>query len=393
MLRGLSGTRPLRHHSQGMLLVVITILLAMGGNRSLPPLGRAGEGAAEAAVSIEMVTDPPREQTLPDSRPAQLTFKASVDGHPLDSGRLLVDVTAPATPMLLPSLLPAVEGTTLLQLSSELTDGKFAVEYLFPIPGVYSFDFDIAPSPEGTTIESTQIRHSLHVQADPASVRRAWLFRGALFALGGIVGAWYVCAAHRQRTPPSRTVIGPGVIVLGGLVFITAHYTFADHGPRELVFPKGAQMIQGDDGWALEVRPTPEQAVVGELLDMGVTLTHHGQVFAAATEVAVHLYNLKDDQTVLRTSILAPNGSTSQRFQVVEGVPHTCTVTAHPASRVSEAPATLTAVVGIDAVAGPIPFSVRLRVMGLVLGMVGVGVAGGLILASGVRKLAGRGER
>jgi hypothetical protein len=78
---------------------------------------------------------------------------------------------------------------------------------------------------------------------------------------------------------------------------------------------------------------------------------------------------------------------------VVEGVPHTCTVTAHPASRVSEAPATLTAVVGIDAVAGPIPFSVRLRVMGLVLGMVGVGVAGGLILASGVRKLAGRGER
>src|ERR687891_372159 len=165
MLRGLSGFRSPRHHSQGIFLVVI-ILLAMGGDRLLPRLSLAGEGAAEAAVSIEMVTDPPREQTLPDSRPAQLTFKASVDGHPLDSGRLLVDVTAPATAMLLPSLLPAVEGTTLLQLASELTDGKFAVEYLFPIPGVYSFDFDIAPSPDGTAIESTQIRHSLHVPAD-----------------------------------------------------------------------------------------------------------------------------------------------------------------------------------------------------------------------------------
>jgi hypothetical protein len=392
MLRGLSEPRPLRHHSQGILLVVI-ILLAMGGNRLLPHLSRAGEGAAEAAVSIEMVTDPPREQTLPDSRPAQLTFKASVDGQPLDSGRLAVDVTAPATPMLLPTLLPAVEGTTLLQLSSALKGGKFAVEYLFPIPGVYTFDFDIARSPDGPAIESTQLRHSLHVQADPASVRRAWLFRGALFALGGIAGAWYVCAAHRPTTPPSRAVIAPAVLVLGGLVFITGRYTFADHGPRELVFPKGAQVLQGDDGWALEVRPTPEQARVGELLDLGVTLTHQGQVFADAMEVAIHLYNLKGDQTVLRTSILVPNGSTSQRFQVVESVPHTCTVTARPASGVSEGPRTLTAVVGIDAVAALIPLTVRLRVMGLVLGMVGTGVAGGFILASGVRKLPGRGKR
>jgi hypothetical protein len=392
MLRGLSGSRSPRHHSQGIFLVVI-ILLAMGGDRLLPRLRLAGEGAVEAAVSIEMVTHPPREQTLPDFRPAQLTFKTSVHGQPLDLGRLAVDVTAPATSMLLPTLLPAVEGTTLLQLSSALKDGKFAVEYLFPIPGVYTFDFDIAPGADGQAIEPTKVRHSLHVQADPASVRRAWLFRGALFALGGIVGAWYACAAHRQRTPPSRAVIAPGVLVLSGLVFVTGRFTFADHGPRELVFPKGAQVVQGDDGWALEVRPTPEQAVVGELLDMGVTLTHREQVFAEAMEVAIHLYNLRDDRTVLRTSVLAPNGSTSQRFQVVESVPHTCTVTARPVRGVSEGSETLTAVVGIDAVAAPIPLTVRLRVMGLMLGMVGAGGAGGFILASGVRKLPGRGKR
>jgi hypothetical protein len=391
MLTGLSSSRPLRHHSQHILLVGI-ILLAIGGDPLLAHLSRAGEGAAEAAVSIQMVTDPPREQTLPDSRPAQLTFKASVDGQPLGSGRLAVDVTAPETSMLLPTLLPAVEGTTLLQLASELTGGKFAVEYLFPIPGVYTFDFDIAPAPDGQAVESTKIRHSLHVQADPASVRRAWLFRVALFALGGIAGAWYVCAAHRQRTPPSRAVIAPGMLVLGGLVFVTGSYTFADHGPRQLVFPKGAQVIQGDDGWALEVRPTPEQAMVGDLLDMGVTLTHQGQVFADAMEVGLHLYNLRDDQTVLRTSILAPKGSTSQRFQVVESVPHTCTVTARPVSGVSEGPVTLTAVVGIDGVAAPMPFTVRLRLMSLMLGMVGAGAAGGFFLASGVRKLSGRGK-
>ena len=123
MLSGLTDFRPLWHHSQGMLLVVI-ILLAMGGDRVLPRQSLAGTGAAEAAVSIEMVTDPPREQTLPDFRPAQLTFKAAVEGQPLDSGRLAVDVTAPATSMLLPTALPAVEGTTLLSAACSVPPSR-----------------------------------------------------------------------------------------------------------------------------------------------------------------------------------------------------------------------------------------------------------------------------
>ena len=389
MLRGRSERRPLRHPGRGVFLVII-ILLAMGGDRWLLLPSLPGEETAEAAVTIEMITDPPREQTLPDTRPAQLTFKASVKGEPLGAGRLAVEVTAPPPPMLLPTPIPAVEGTTLLQLSSDLAGGTFAIEYLFPIHGVYTFDFDITPGADGQALPSEKIRHNLHVQAEPAGVRRAWLFRIALFSLGGIAGAWYACAAHRQKRPSSPAVIAPGVLVLGGLVFITGSFTFADHGPRELTFPKGTQVVHGDDGWALEVRPTPERAVVGELLDLTVTLTHEGQVFAGAMDVAMHVYNLKDDQTVLRTNIVAPHGSTSQRFQLFESVPHTCTITARPASGTSGAPAPLTAVVGIDGVAAPLPISVRLRVMGLVLGMVCAGAIGGFWLASGVRKLPRR---
>jgi hypothetical protein len=157
-----------------------------------------------------------------------------------------------------------------------------------------------------------------------------------------------------------------------------------------LVFPKGPQVIQGDEGWALEVRPTPEQAVVGELLDLTVTLTREGQVFSGAMDVSMHLYNLKDDQTVLRTNIVTPHGSTSQRFQLVESVPHTCTITVRPVGGASEKPVTLTAVLGIEVIAAAIPITVKLRVMGLFLGVVGAGVAGGYVLASGVRKLPGR---
>jgi hypothetical protein len=389
MLRAPSSCRLLKRHSRGMLLVG-TILLAVGYDGSLPWLSATGEYIAEAAVSIEMVTDPAQEQIFPDRKAAQLTFKAAVDRKPLRSGRLKVQVIAPPRPVLLSTPLPAVEGTTLLQLTSELTDGKFAVEYLFPISGVYTFDFDIAPGLNGQAVQPTTTRHSLHLQADPATVRRAWLFRLVLLCLGGIAGAWCALTAQAPKTLPPRAAITSGVLIVGSLAVVTSTLTFADHGPRELVFPKGAQVIQGDEGWALEVRPTPEQAVVGELLDLTVTLTRKGQAFSGAMDVSMHLYNLKDDQTVLRTNIVTPHGSTSQQFQLVESVPHTCTVTVRPVGDASEKPVTLTAVIGIEVIAGAIPITVKLRVMGLFVGVVGAGVTGGYVLASGVRKLPGR---
>jgi hypothetical protein len=391
MLRGLFGDA-LNHHGRGLLLVGI-ILLAIGYDRSLPWLSADDGPVAEAAVTIEMVTDPPREQIFPDTRPAQLTFKASVDGKPLDSGRLALQVIAPPRPMLLSTPFPAVEGTTLLQLTSDLTDGKFAAEYLFPINGVYTFNFDIAPGPHGRAVQPTTVRHSLHVQADPVTVRRGWLFRIALFSLGGIAGAWYALTVHAPKTLPSSAAIASGAFIIGSLLLVTATLTFADHGPRQLVFPKGAQVIHGDEGWAIEVRPTPEQAVVGELLDLAVTLTRGGQVFSGAMNVSLHLYNLKADQTVLRTSVVAPHGSTSQRLQLIASVPHTCTVIVRPVSGASEEPVTLTAVIGIEVTAAPTPISVKLRVMGLFVGVVGAGAAGGFLLASGVRKLPGREEQ
>jgi hypothetical protein len=362
------------------------LLLAFGGNRLLPPLKPAATDGAEAAVTLEMLTAPPAGQITADSKPAQLTFKAMVDGRPLRSGRLGMEVTAPPAPLLLPTSLPSVEGTALLQLSSELTDGMFAVEYLFPMPGVYSFDFDIMPTPGEQRTPSTKVHHSLSLPADFASRRRAWLFRIGLFALGGMAGVWYARVAHRQKARLSRAMIASGAMLLVSLGVATESVTFADHGPRQLVFPKGTQIIQGDNGWTLKVQPTPEQAVVGGLLDLNVALMHEGRAFSGAMEVTIHVYNLKDDQTVLRMTVVAPQSSTSQRFQLVKSVPHTCTVTARPISGASESPMALTAVLGIDVEVAPTPLAVKLQVLLLLLGVVGAGIAGGFFLTSGVRK-------
>jgi hypothetical protein len=391
MLRGLSGCQVVNRHRRDMALVVV-ILLAIGCPRGLSWLNASEELVAEAAVAIEMVTDPPREHILSDTT-TLLTFRASMDGTPLDSGHLAVHVSAPPRPILLPTPFPAVEGTTLLQLASDLIDGQFTVEYRFPIQGVYTVDFDIRPAPHGQIVPPTLLRQSVRVHADPASIRRAWLFRAVLFCLGGIAGAWYARTSRAPKTLPSGAAIAAAALVCGGLVVITNPFASADHGPREVVFPKGAQVIQGDDGWTLDVRPIPEQAAVGELWELAVTLTHKGQVISTGMDVAIHLYNLKDDQTVLRTNIVVPHGSTSQRLQLVENVPHTVTVTARPVIAQSGTPVTLTAVIGIDVVAAPTPISVKLRVMGLLLGVVGAGVVGGFLLSSGVRKLPGRVER
>jgi hypothetical protein len=392
MLSGLSGCHMVNRHRRGMALVVV-ILIAIGCPRGLSWLGATDKVVAEAAVAIEMVTDPPREHILSDATPTRLTFMASVDGKPLDSGHLTVHVSAPPRPMLLPTSFPAVEGTSLLQLASDLMDGKFMVEYRFPMEGLYAFDFDLVPAPHGQIEPPTLLHQSVRVPVDPASSRRAWLFRGVLFCLGGIAGAGYARLSRAPKPLPSSAAIAVAALVCGGLVVITSPFASADHGPRQVAFPKGAQVIQGDDGWTLDVRPTPEQAVVGELLALGVTLVHKGQVISGAMEVAIHLYNLRDDQTVLRTNIVAPHGSTSQRLQLVENVSHTVTVTARPVIAESGAPVTLTAVIGIDVVAAPTPIAVKLRVMGLLLGVVGTGMVGGFLLSSRVRKLPGRVER
>jgi hypothetical protein len=392
MLRGVSGDRPWnrpRRVRSGMVIILVAIacplLLARGG---VP-----GRDTAEAAIAVEILTDPPQERILSDKAPALLTFKASMDGKPLDAGHLQVGVNAPSGAGGLFAPFRAVAGTTMLQLASDLVDGKFAVEYLFPIDGVYSFDFAITPVAGGPAIQPASIHQSLHVPADLVTVRRGWLFSAALFCLGGIIGVWHARRGLARHRLPSGAAIVSGGLIVGGLVAMTSSWTFADHGPREVVFQKGPQVIQGADGWALEVRPAPEQAVVGDLLDLTVTLMREGKVFPGAVEVALHVYNLKDDRTVLRTNIVAPQGSTSQRFQLVESVPHSCTVTARPVSGDAAMPVMLTGLIGIDVADAPLKIGARLRALGLALGLVGAGLAGGFLLASGVQKLPGRVER
>jgi len=87
MVRGVSGDRPL-NRSRRVIWWMVFILTVIGCHMWLARRGVPGEYMAEAAIAIEMLTDPPQERILSDKTPALLTFKASLDGKPSDAGHL-----------------------------------------------------------------------------------------------------------------------------------------------------------------------------------------------------------------------------------------------------------------------------------------------------------------
>jgi hypothetical protein len=95
------------------------------------------------AVTVSLSSSPPPETIRPDNDMAQVTLAVQQDGQPVQQGQLQVKVTAPPHPRLLSTDFPIVEATTLLDLASELQDGKFSFDYLFTLSGVYSFEFSL----------------------------------------------------------------------------------------------------------------------------------------------------------------------------------------------------------------------------------------------------------
>ena len=118
-------------------------------------LGGAIGQAEEAAVTVEIASTPPLEYIRPNTDLARLTLTALLHGKPLGQGHMKVQLTAPPRTKILATGFPRVEGTPLLALDSELTDGNLTLQYLFPIRGTYTFDLEIAPVP-GTSVSSQQ---------------------------------------------------------------------------------------------------------------------------------------------------------------------------------------------------------------------------------------------
>jgi len=343
-------------------------------------LGIAIGQAEEAAVTVEVASTPPLEHIRPNTDLARLTLTALLHGKPLGQGHMKVQLTAPPRTKILATGFPRVEGTPLLALDSELTDGNLTLQYLFPIRGTYTFDLEIAPVPGGPAFPPTSLRKTIRIYENPVVRRNAWLLVVGLFVLGVITGVIFARSAAARERLLSRAIVGPLVLCCGALAPLSTvaahvgHTEHAAHGAPE------RQVIRGDKGWELELHSSPMPAMVGHLVQLAIWLRKDGKVFPGMTEVSIEAVNQEEAQAVVGTHILARQGHTSQSLQLYDGALHSIAVTARSVRGEASAGAPPTAVLSVDVLALHPPLAIQIRMMALLLGVLVGGMAIGFCM-------------
>lgn len=341
---------------------------------------RSTAQAEEAAMTVQLASTPTLAQIRPDADPATLTLTALLHGQPLAHGHITVQLMAPPRAHFLTTDFPLVEGTALLRLESDLHEGTFTWQYLFPIRGTYGLDLEVSPVPGGPEFPPVRLHTAVRIFENPLEVRHGWLLVLGLFVLGGVAGMILARSAAAAATLPGLS-LGAALVLLGSaLAPAGAASTHASHAPSATALPQTQQVVQGKDGWEIEARVQPVPAVVGHLCQLAVWLRKDGQVFPDAIEVAVDVSNLEDAQAVLRTQVLAGAGHTAQSLQLFDGAPHAVTITARPAGVAYADVTPLTAVLALEVSTRPPPMSVKLRIMALLLGVLVSGMVVGFFL-------------
>ena len=301
------------------MVCVVSVWLFWGG------LGQA----EDAAVTVEIVSTPSLEHLRPPMDLARVTLIALLHGKALSQGHMRVQLTAPPRTTALATDFPRVEGTSLLVFDSDLIGGVVSLQYRFPLRGTYTFDLEIIPVPGGPVFPPTSLRKTIRIPENSVMMRQSWLLVG-LFVLGVISGGLVARFAAARAKLRSRAIIGSLVLCCGALAPISMVAAHGGHPEHESHGAPERQVIWGDDGWELEIHSIPMPVTVGHLLHLALWLRKDDEVFPGMMEVSIVAVNLEEAQTVVETHILARQGSTSQRLQLYESVPHSIAVTVRP---------------------------------------------------------------
>ena len=331
-------------------------------------------------MTIEMVSTPSLEHLRPPTDLARVTLMALLHGKPLIQGHLKVQLIAPPRTTVLASDFPRAEGTPLLAFDSDLIGGVVTLQYRFPLRGIYTFDLEITPVPGGPVFPPTSLRKTVRISENSVITHHTWLLVG-LFVLGVSTGGLVARFAAARVKRRSRTIIGSLVLccnVLAPSSMVAAH---SGHPEHEAYGAPERQVIQGDDGWELEIHSIPMPVTVGHPLQLALWLRKDDEVFLGMMEVAIVVVNLEEAQTVVETFTLARQGSTSQSLQLYDGVPHTIAVTVRPIGGEASAWTLPTVGLSVDVLAGSPPLAAQIRMMALWLGVLMVGMTVGFFVS------------
>jgi len=333
------------------------------------------------AVTVSLSSSPPPETIRPDNDMAQVTLDVQQDGQPIQQGQLQVKVTAPPHPKLFSTDFPIVEATTLLELASELRDGKFSFDYLFPIRGIYTFDIALKPLAGSTQFAPTTIHVPWQLHENPVEIRNVWLFVIGLFILGGVF------VVLMTRSAQAKSALMLTVLIVTTSLGMRAEGDVHMHHQQSTA--QTPHVTKGENGWALRVDATPSQGTVGEQVRFEIALTKDGQVYPDETALSLALHHIEDDKNIFKTDILIPNGKTSQQLQFFDGAPHQVMITAHPSNQAEAMVQPLQAAFEMEVNGIHPPMGVKLRTLAMFVGVLVIGMVVGWFCPVGRKESGG----
>ena len=225
----------------------------------------------------------------------------------------------------------------------------------------------------------TSLRKTVRISENSVMMRHTWLLVG-LFVLGMITGGLLARFAAGRAKLRSRAIIGSLVLCCGALTPISMVAAHGGHPEHEAHGAPERQVIWGDNGWALEIHSIPMPVTVGHPLQLALWLRKDDEVFPGMMEVFIVAVNLEEAKTVIETHILARQGSTSQRLQLYESMPHTIAVTARPLGGEASGWSLPTVGLSVDVLAVSPLLAIQLRTITIWLGALAVGMAVGFFV-------------
>lgn len=330
------------------LLIAIVGVLAAGYSRAAP------------AARIQVETEPAADVIVPDETVVQTRVAAvDADGRPIPNSVVTVKVETPASSWLTTDF-PHVEGTTLLSLDTEASEGVVEFGTIYPIRGTYTIEAQ-ATLPDGTVVTA---QPALTIGENPVERRNILLLVAGLFGFGGIAG-WVIGRSRRAAATLA-------------VIIVFAFPTAVDaHGPGDHEAGSDQPLVvTKQDALDLTLTVAPGHGAVGARNTVWVDVRDPAGA-PVPGEVTVEAYHVEDDLTVARFRLpLDARGTAQVQTQFFDGAEHELRVEARSEGDV------VTLSTPIDVVGVAPPLGTKLRTLGLLLVPVALGLTAGYRLGT-----------
>jgi hypothetical protein len=328
-----------------------------------------------------------------DKPPARLTLQAvNAAGQPLENANIHLQIlTPPKTPWLTTDF-PIVEGTSLLEIDATAPKGELQIQQVFPIRGTYQLLVKVTPQIANTFTPFEQTL-ALSIPENWVKYQNFAILAAILLAVG-IGGGWII--GGRQPIQPGEVVPQQVRLLLSGVIGVAIVTLLVVNISAEIA-QSGMSMPMSHmtkaappadkpnqtQSQGLEVRLTGDtSATVGKLAQFQVSAID-AKTKQPAKDI---ILNLKATQlennwvAFAYQNVPDAMGQLTWQQQFFDGAPHKIEVEVAPAPSSNRKFQSFAVAQTIDVEGVAPPLWVRLISLGYLVGIVGVGLALGLIL-------------